>query len=59
MHATAIPVALALSIFMALFLAIFLPLILSGERWRVAQETARARRLADARMSARLLRLNI
>ena len=47
------------AIFAALFVAIFLPLILSGERWRAAQDRARARRLADARMNARLLRLNI
>jgi len=54
MHATAIFV----SIFVAL-VASFLPLILSGERWRAAQDRARARRVADARMNARLLRLNI
>jgi hypothetical protein len=47
------------AIFVALFVAIFLPLILSGERWRAAQDRARARRIADARMNARLLRLNI
>jgi hypothetical protein len=47
------------AIFIALFVAIFLPLILSGEQWRAAQERARARRIADARMNARLLRLNI
>jgi hypothetical protein len=43
----------------AIFVAIFLPLILSGGRFREAQEKARARRLADAKMNARLLRLNI
>ena len=47
------------AIFVALFVALFLPLILSGERWRAAQDRARARRIADARMNARLLRLNI
>jgi len=47
------------AIFAALFVAIFLPLILSGEQWRAAQDRARARRIADARMNARLLRLNI
>jgi hypothetical protein len=46
------------AIFVALFVAIFLPLILSGE-WRAAQDRARARRIADARMNARLLRLDI
>jgi hypothetical protein len=45
----------------AVFLAIFLPLmlVLWGEQWRAAEDRARARRLADARMNARLLRLNI
>jgi hypothetical protein len=52
-------VAIVVAIFVAMFLAMFLPLILSGERWRVAQDRARARRIADARMNARLLRLNI
>ena len=52
-------VAIFAAIFVALFVAIFLPLILSGERWRAAQGRARARRIADAKMSARLLRLNI
>jgi hypothetical protein len=51
--------AIFAAIFVALFVAIFLPLILSGERWRAVQERARARRIADARMNARLLRLNI
>jgi hypothetical protein len=55
-------VAIFVSISVALFVAfavIFLPLILSEDRWRVAQDRARARRIADARMNARLLRLNI
>ncbi len=51
-------VAIFVAIFFALFVAIFLPLILSGE-WRAAEDRARARRMADARMNARLLRLNI
>lgn len=51
-------VALFVSIFVA-FVAMFLPLILSGERWRAAQDKARARRIADAKMNARLLRLNL
>ncbi len=52
----------AVAIFVALFVAVFLPflvLILSGEQWRAAQEKARARRMAEHRMNARLLRLNI
>jgi hypothetical protein len=52
-------VALFVAIFAGLFVAIFLSLILSGERWKAAQERARARRLAEAKMNARLLRLNI
>jgi hypothetical protein len=47
------------AIFVAIFVAIFLPLILSGEQWRAAQDRARARRMAEHRMNARLLRLNI
>ena len=42
---------------------IFLPIVIvfagSGKHWREAQERARARRIAEARMNARLLRLNI
>jgi pheromone shutdown protein TraB len=56
MHKTAIFV----SIFVAIFVAIFLPLVpLLGERWRAAENKARARRIADAKMNARLLRLNL
>jgi hypothetical protein len=47
------------AIFVGIFVAIFLPMILSGEQLRAAEEKARARRLAEARMNARLLRLNI
>ena len=40
---------------------IFVPIIivLSGKRWREAQDRAHARRIAEHRMNARLLRLNI
>jgi hypothetical protein len=48
--------AIFAAIFVALFVAIFLSL--SGE-WKAAEDRARARRVADARMNARLLRLNI
>jgi hypothetical protein len=48
----------SIAIFVAI-LAGFLPLIMSGERWRAAEDRARARRLADARMNARLLRFNL
>ena len=51
--------AVLIAIFLAIFVAIFLPVLMSGEQWRAAQEKARARRLAEARMNARLLRLNI
>ena len=43
--------------------SIFLPLVIalvgSQEQWKAAQERARARRIADARMNARLLRFDI
>ncbi|QHS51514.1 hypothetical protein [Edaphobacter sp. 12200R-103] len=49
------------AIFVAIFAANFIPmmLILSGDRAKEAQDKARERRLADARMNARLLRLNL
>lgn len=47
------------ALFVVFFVAIFLPLILSGEQSRAAQARARERRLAEHRMNARLLRLNI
>jgi hypothetical protein len=52
-------VAIFVAIYFALFVAIFLPLIMSGKQWRAAQDKARARRMAEHRMYARLLRLNI
>jgi hypothetical protein len=52
-------VAIFASVLIAIFLAIFLPLFLSGERWKAAEDKARARRIADAKMNARLLRLDI
>lgn len=50
--------------FVAILACIFLPLMLIlwgawAERSGGAQDRARARRIADARMNARLLRLNI
>lgn len=51
--------AIFVAIFLPILLAISLPLILSGKQWRAEQDRARARRTADARMNARLLRLNI
>lgn len=51
----------AAAIFVAIFAANFIPmmLILAGDQFKEAQDKARARRLADARMNARLLRLNL
>jgi hypothetical protein len=51
--------AIFVAIYLALFVAIFLPLIMSGEQWRTAKDRAHARRMAEHRMNARLLRLNI
>ena len=45
------------------FFTIFLPIIIalggSGKDWKAAQDRARERRMAEHRMNARLLRLNI
>jgi hypothetical protein len=54
----AIFVAIGSALFVAIFL-LFLPLIMPGEQWRAAQDRAHARRMAEHRMNARLLRLNI
>jgi hypothetical protein len=51
-------VAVFVAILVALFAALFLPMVF-GSRWREEQERARARRIADAKMNARLLRLDI
>lgn len=51
--------ALFVAIFVAVLVAIFLPVVLSGKQWREAQDRARARRMAEHRMNARLLRLDI
>jgi hypothetical protein len=52
-------IAIFVAIFCGLFVAIFLSLMMSGKEWRAAQEKARARRMAEHRMNARLLRLNL
>ena len=59
MAAVGVFIAIFVALFAALFVAILLPFMMSGERWRAAEEKARARRIADARMNARLLRLNL
>ena len=51
--------AVFVAIFAAILVAIFVPLILSAMGWRAAQDRERARRIAEAKMNARLLRLNI
>jgi hypothetical protein len=56
MHTTAIEVAIFAGTFSAFCLS-FLPLFLSGGV--AAQEKARERRMAEHRMNARLLRLNL
>jgi cytochrome c biogenesis protein ResB len=53
-------IAIWMSIFISIFVsfaACFIPIILSESK--AAQEKARTRRLADARMNARLLRFNL
>jgi hypothetical protein len=45
------------SIFTPLIIAFVL--VLSGKQWRAAQDRAHARRFAEYRMNARLLKLNI
>jgi hypothetical protein len=51
--------AVFVAIFVSLFSAFAFAFVLSGERWRAAQDRARERRMAEHRMNARLLRLNI
>jgi hypothetical protein len=47
------------ALFVPIFVALFLPFMLSGKQWREEQDRARARRMAEHRMNARLLRLDI
>jgi len=51
--------AIFVAIFVALFCSIIIPFVLSGKYWRAAEDKARERRMAEHRMNARLLRLNI
>lgn len=51
--------AILVSIFVAIFVAIFLSFVLAGQQSKEGQEKARARRMAEHRMNARLLSLNI
>jgi len=50
-------VAIFVSLSVSLFIVFFL--VLSGKHWRAEQDRARERRIAEHRMNARLLRLNI
>jgi len=52
-------IAIFVAMFTGLVTAVLLPLVVSGERSRAAQEKARERRIAEAKMNARLLRLNL
>jgi len=45
--------------FASLFIPIFVACFVTSGKWREAQERERARRMAEHRMNARLLRLNI
>jgi uncharacterized protein YpmB len=54
-----VAIAIFLSVFMAIFVAIFIPFMATGKRYRAEQEKARERRLVDAKMNARLLRMNL
>ncbi len=47
------------AIFAGMLVTIFLPLFLLGAPSKAEQERARVRRIAEARMNARLLRLDI
>ena len=54
--------ALFVAIFFSIFVAIFFSLISAfalGKQGKAARDTALARRVAEHRMNARLLRLNI
>jgi len=41
------------------FVSIIIVFVVAGKQWRAAEERARERRMAEHRMNARLLRLNI
>jgi hypothetical protein len=51
--------SVAIAIVVGALVAILLPLMLSSDGWRAVEDKARARRLAEAKMNARLLRLNL
>jgi hypothetical protein len=51
--------AALIAIFMGIFISCFIPFVLMGKTWPAEQEKAHRRRLADAKMNARLLRFNL
>jgi hypothetical protein len=59
MHETVFFAAIFASLFVSLLIAVLLPILMLSKRWQVAEDKARTRRLADARMNARLLRFNL
>jgi flagellar basal body-associated protein FliL len=59
MESTASIIAIVAGIVTTLLVAIALPLVLLSKRAKEAEAKAHARRLADAEMNARLLRLDL
>jgi len=45
--------------FASIFVPIIMVLIVSGKQWKAMQEKAHARRIAEYKLNARLLRFNI
>jgi len=58
LHMVAFWVAVCISSLVTVFLG-FLPFFVLGKEWSAAQDKARERRMAEHRMDARLLRLNL
>ena len=51
--------AILVAILIPSFVTMFLAFLMSGKEWKAAQDKARERRMAEHRMNARLLKLNI
>ena len=47
------------STLVSIFMPMMIVFVLSGKQWKAAKEKAGARRMAEHRMNARLLRLDI
>jgi cbb3-type cytochrome oxidase subunit 3 len=59
-HETDVEAARFVAIFVAIFFPLFVAIVLAfSTEWRAAEDRARARRMAEHRMNARLLRLKI